>query len=432
MKAQDIDLSPRNILKYLVDLEKRLPRREYKEYKAVVLVKSPVTEEMLNREARLMLDFVGLTHCTPRCLLCDVEEGTGGSINLNDDAVVRINVSKEFINNHVAAVAVLAHEICHKLLYTYKIYFPNINVINEVYTDLCTIYVGFGQLVLNGYITKSAKTTHYLGYLRFDVYKSTFAIIKATKDNYNNIKTDEIEDYYIQMTVEYLQSHPNLRASFLEGFKRQQHTIALLNRNIAVFNGLITQMQQKTNLDLSFLSDCFFENRNLFDENGEPLLPLHIFSVLYETMLKLDTDDLYLSETKTAEVLDELIVKLIDCNKDLDVSNYDVFSYKCPICGVAVDGKKYRNRSTILKCPNCRKYFYLNCEEFSVVGTRKRIKAKEETLIRSLVAKDINAVREDAYRRGAENAKNECKQQFKEKIDSLPSWFRWLVKMYIS
>ncbi|MBR6648053.1 MAG: hypothetical protein IKL29_01585, partial [Bacteroidaceae bacterium] len=63
---------------------------------------------------------------------------------------------------------------------------------------------------------------------------------------------------------------------------------------------------------------------------------------------------------------------------------------------------------------------------------RKRIKAKEETLIRSLVAKDINAVREDAYRRGAENAKNECEQQFKEKIDSLPSWFRWLVKMYIS
>lgn len=431
MKAQEIDLSPRGILKYLVDLEKRLSRREYKEYKASVLTKSPVTEDMLNSEARLMLDFVGLKHCTPKCTLCDVEENTGGSINLNSDSVVNIYVSNEFKNNYKAAVAVLAHEICHKLLYSYNIYFPYINIVNEVYTDLCTIYIGFGQLVIDGYITQNVKTTFYLGYLNFNVYKSAFDIIRATKGNYKEIKIEEIDDYYIQKTVGYLQRYPTLRKSFLEAFKLQQEKTALLRRNFTVLNSIIGSIQKKNNNNLAYLSDQFFGNSCLFDIDGTPLLPLHIFSILYETTLKLDEDNLFLSEKKSTEVLDELIVKLIDCNENIDISDDSVYSCTCPVCGCAVDSKGNKGRSTILKCPECNKYIYLNCTEFCVVGTRRRIKEKEDAYVDSLVQQRIVSVRSEAFNRGVMYANADNKKRLNAAIESMPFWLRWIVNKYI-
>ena len=430
MKAQDVDLSPRKILSYLVDFEKKLPRRDYVEYSPSVIGASSITEDALNREARLMLDFVGLTSCVPECRFCEQDANVGGSINLSSDTVVRIYVHNNLRNNPKAVLGVLAHEICHKLLFNYQIYFPDIPYFNEIYTDLCTLYVGFGKLVLQGYITNSANSTQYLGYLKFDVYKSCYAIIKATRDNCNGLDIDDIEDFYIRETVSLLRTNGNLRELFLNVFMQLEDNVASFNRNCAVFNGMLAQIQKKANTKLSYFNEIFFGNENLFASDKTPLLPLHIFSILYEAVLKLveKEDEM---EFKANGIMGEVIVKLIDIDGCIELPDETAMTYECPMCGNSFKGKKYYGNSAVLKCMSCKKNFYYNCEEFNVVRERRRIKEKETAYIESRVQQSISDVRNSAYRNGVAAATLNFETRIKKAEQALPSWLRWIVKWYV-
>lgn len=61
----------------------------------------------------------------------------------------KITISKQFQNNSTACAAILAHEICHLVLFMKGIKEDNIYE-NERFTDFATVYFGLGVLVLNG------------------------------------------------------------------------------------------------------------------------------------------------------------------------------------------------------------------------------------------------------------------------------------------
>lgn len=421
MKAQEIYLSPKNILSYLTDFEKRLPRKEYVEYTPRVITQECITDENLNLEARFMLDFLGMDSYTPECRFCQTAANTGGCINLNPERIVKIDVSEEFRNNPNATVAILAHEICHKYLYSYNIYFPSATIINEVYTDLCTIFVGFGELILKGYKTTSHNTTHYLGYLNINMYSDCNAIIKTVNGKMSN----ETNDYFLAEVIELWNKNPDTRGLYLDCFKKLEESHALFHRNVATLNSIISQIENRITNDLDNYNKLFFDDHSLFDENKEPLRPISIFAKIYESTL-IDHNENVNQLNKNNEILSELIVKLIDIDSKIDTGNIASSQQKCPFCGHSYDHTKIKGEATILKCSKCKKNFYMNRTEFNIVGTRKQLKDKESKHTEEMLQDSREIIRKEAYNRGILHATSD----FNKRLNSLPKWLGWLVRKF--
>lgn len=421
MKAQEIYLSPKNILSYLIDFEKRLPRKEYVEYTPRVITQACITDENLNLEARFMLDFLGMDSYTPECRFCQTAANTGGCINLNPERIVKIDVSEEFRNNPNATVAILAHEICHKYLYSYNIYFPSATIINEVYTDLCTIFVGFGELILKGYKTTSYNTTHYLGYLNINIYSDCNAIIKTVNGKMSN----ETNDYFLAEVIELWNKNPDTRGLYLDCFKKLEESHALFHRNVATLNSIISQIENRITNDLDNYNKLFFDDHSLFDENKEPLRPISIFAKIYESTL-IDHNENVNQLNKNNEILSELIVKLIDLDSKIDTGNIASSQQKCPFCGHSYDHTKIKGEATILKCSKCKKNFYMNRTEFNIVGTRKQLKDKESKHTEEMLQDSREIIRKEAYNRGILHATSD----FNKRLNSLPIWLGWLVRKF--
>ena len=421
MKAQEIYLSPKKILSYLTDFEKRLPRKEYVEYTPRVITQACITDENLNLEARFMLDFLGMDSYTPECRFCQTAANTGGCINLNSGKIVKIDVSEEFRNNPNATVAILAHEICHKYLYSYNIYFPSAPIVNEVYTDLCTIYVGFGELILNGYRTTSNNTTHYLGYLNIDMYSDCNAIIKTVNGKMSN----GTNDYFLTEVIELWHKNPNTRGLYLDCFKRLGESHALFRRNVATLNSIISQIENRITDDLDNYNKFFFDDRSLFDENKEPLRPISIFAKIYDYAL-IEHNENGNQLNKNNEILGELIVKLIDNDSKVDTGGIISSQQKCPFCGHSYDHTKIKGETSILKCSKCKKNFYMNRTEFNIVGTRKQLKDKESKHIEEMLQDSKEKIRKEAYNLGILHATGD----FNKRLNSLPVWLGWLVKKF--
>ena len=99
-----------------------------------------------------MMDYVGLQNYTALITYERTKEGIAGSINLNEEKIVYIEIDKSILNRNKSKetiLGVLAHEICHKLLYTHGLYMSD-TMTNEICTELATIYVGFGLLTIRG------------------------------------------------------------------------------------------------------------------------------------------------------------------------------------------------------------------------------------------------------------------------------------------
>ena len=145
--AQDIYLSPRKILSYMCDLEAKLPKRSFITYNPSEIPKI-VGDNDLNIAAQMMMRFVGLENYLPQCKFVETSDGVGGyTYAARTDNLVPISVSKEYIGNRAAILAVLAHEICHKVICVNGIRNnAPFEMMNELFTDICTIYVGFGNL----------------------------------------------------------------------------------------------------------------------------------------------------------------------------------------------------------------------------------------------------------------------------------------------
>lgn len=119
---------------------------------------------------------MGLVGYTPVIQLEHLPYDVGGQINLNDSKIVYIKIDKTRFEQHnykpVELVAVVAHEMAHKLLWTRG--FKDTSKKIEYMTDACAVYAGFGfflseaaELVVgehnNGML--SYKSVRKVGYL---------------------------------------------------------------------------------------------------------------------------------------------------------------------------------------------------------------------------------------------------------------------------
>ena len=245
--AADIYLSPRKILEHLCLLEEKIPRKSNEPY--VPTSKILVSESALVKEARQMLSHVGFGHYMPICEFTSLKEGTAGCVEMGGDSnyFVKIKIDEKYRYNTDAVLAILAHEICHKLIYFYGIDFPATPIENEIFTDFCTLYIGFGNLIIKGYNTTSydwqdkVTTTHILGYLEYQMYVDTYEIIRCVYGGYEPLKDVSVGciDIFLQDALKQFANTENKRSLIIDKLKEKEFDLSSLNRVMLVLEQLL-------------------------------------------------------------------------------------------------------------------------------------------------------------------------------------------------
>ena len=430
MPAQDIYLSPRKIISYLRDIEKKIPRRTFNIYRPSVSPTGDITEEQLQKETLLMLDFVGLKGYKADVKYVPLEKGVGGNISLNDSSeqCVHINISNEYRSNWKATVAVLAHEICHKVLFVNGLYYaPPFTAMNEVFVDLATIYVGFGQLILDGYITNTTNTIHYLGYLTFNTYEVTHLIVCSALGNIMGEATGLKEkDYYANLAIERWEENSDKSKVLSTYFMKHERQQAEFHRNIMVLEQLLQQCKKDMAYDYDILDQEYFKQPQ--KEKGTIGSSLAAFSAIYEYE--------FYKENPHVEKLNNAINRAI---YDLYVTYQEQrsiefhYDFSCPFCGKTSKNSTVKNRSAIIRCPGCGRHYTYNGEHWNVTKRQRELdeeRRRRERLFNEEVNKREQEIQNKANVAIEEIRRNEqgrCKEAILKKI---PFYLRWIVAKY--
>lgn len=359
-----IDLPIDKLLSCLSLIEKHIPRREkFIQYQTTIDF-FPWDIISLQDEAKRMMKFVGLDDYTAIVSYVRDDNERGGSINLNDDKVVFIEINENLKkrSNAIQAVScVLGHEICHKLLYTHGLYLTDTEK-NEICTDLCTIYVGFSLLTINGcrdeykketvnyHYDKTEKitetTVHSLGYLTPKTYIQAYLIIGSTygldtKSLMSGISKD-MQRFVIEPKLLDSLSYAETKESFLKASKE----VAALRRSIAILQHHLSGLDEKAVGALRYLDNRYSP---LLEEGGIDRYPLSKLYVENKTDegLKLCDSDL------TKEL--HSIFKVLHAFDEKGEDRSFLLQSKCPFCGEPF--KLPKAMIATITCRKCGKRF---------------------------------------------------------------------------
>lgn len=435
-------LSPRKLLSYLCDLEDKVPRINNNAY--IPLKKNVFTRNSdLQKEAKNMLEYVGLNECIPKCKF-DVtpKDVAGFTHNTMSIYEIDITVSENYINNPNACKAILAHEICHKLIFLNGINFvpPIPQYFNEIFTDLCTIYIGFGELILKGYINEGDNTLK-MGYLPPDMYRQTFAMVSKTTNVYSPLDLN-LHDPVLEDAINIWQTPETAKKQLRESFMNDEREISRLNRDIMLLHQILDQVYHKHGETFRILSSKA-ERIGIFGSHFKSNSVFKAFSSIYEHLLTGETEKND-KINRSQEEISSLILTLSDeYNIDFGALNYE--NIKCPNCN-KISKTTISDRDTIIKCTSCGIYFRLTNSLINIAVLRKirnkvindrnrdfiLLKEKEENLNKRISTindreKEISNELNEAYRKGINKASKDANKNYQEILNKLPKWLKLLI-----
>lgn len=444
--VQDVYISPKQILSYLMEFEKRLPKPS-KDYYVTRLNSLPISEEALNQEAKRMMDFLGLTAYIPKCKFQLLKEGVGGNtLCCNDNMEVEINVSIKYQNNLDACSAVLAHEICHKYLYIHGIYY-SIEIVNEIYTDLCTMYVGFGDIIKKGYITETHRqersadrmttyiNTQYLGYLKFPIYERTLRIIRLVlwDEDCSNVYETE-QDPILQDAFKVWSSSRDKKSLSKDSLMKVGNGIAELEKNFYILRRLITLLTSRYNRAFDKAENTLYQENWFSGDYLAPNMRFTVFNGIYQSIIlsTLDEDNHVLNESNS--LLRQIIVQVADKSKLNNPMILKSTDFTCPHCGTHHQSDRFTGRKTMIKCPVCKRRFVVDCQSFDSMSARNELDRYKNELIRPIrkgysdsLEKEKQKQYNKGYSEGANAKERELEYKLQIKISKLPFWLRWML-----
>lgn len=438
MAAQDIYVSPRKIINNLRLIEAKVPRQSFEIYKPSQTPSSEMTENAISKEAQIMFDFAGLTGYVVNVTYEQLPEGVGGQILLNASRNVEISISESYKCNWPASLAVLAHEICHKVLFVNGLNLPT-TLLNEVYTDLTTIYIGFGQLILNGCVTQQNGTTHFLGYLTVDTYKITHLLVCAIYGEIASSQTGYATvDPFVIDALQKWESIENKGEAIGEIYiKRSRKYISFL-KDIQRLEQLLKHCKTSLYHQLGQLEESFFQD--IGSTWNESKNKLAAFAIIYEQCV-------WEKEMGTAE----LSLPLASVNKAVSNATYDIFikyqevnqfefhnAVSCPFCGETILGKRGDRDVYVEACPHCGKHFVYDASPWNPTARQREIndeRISRENLFAARVdseaEKRVSAIRRNADAEIKDIRENERGRYKDEVLSSVPKIFRPLFKKYM-
>jgi len=314
------------------------------------------------------------------------ESKVGGHINLDHSNDVFIEIDSKFRHDHEMALAILAHEICHKYLHINNLkLFPDIE--NEMLTDVATIYTGLGKLSLNGCeritsssstsgnITTTTTTTQKVGYMN----REQFAFVYRLVCEMRSISKNEMMTG-LSSEASSVVNRVNQNSSFY--FNKRffcskiilqtiSDEIGASQKKIAKFNRQIRELQEiilPTAIELS--KDFHFYTKSKIDPlvqlatkqaNKEPhsyiknLLALEEFEFYKSKMIEKERE-----LGKFATTLQKFLVYInSNYSKHLSgKSNEFLFQFKCPSCDN--DLRIREKKLARVKCQKCNYSFIVD------------------------------------------------------------------------
>ena len=446
MAAQEIYLTPRNIISHLQVIEAKVPRREFSFYVPILNPSSP-TDVDLVVETKSMLDFVGLTGYQANVRFSSLEKGVGGNIHLGSsfDKSVNINVDEKYRPYWKACVAILAHEICHKVLQVYDLTSPT-TLMNEVYTDLTTIYVGFGQLILNGYITYTSGCTQYLGYLKFDTYKVTHLLVCVVYGQMPGEATGQLHtDVMAEEAVKLWESEKDHISLLKKIFVERGQQNAKLHKNILLLEQIIKHCKLSLYHEAEQLETQLYTNTPLSGDRRSNLLSA--FASVYDYCANLQEDGSIRHNPKIDSLNESIGEALFNMFLTYSEMNGFQFNYSvtCPFCGNSFQDSRVDGSTVIETCPSCRHHFVYNGTRWNPTIRQRELKEAKAERQRKFEkevneAKDaiqrktnieIERIKADAEARVVEIRRNELMRCKKSIRKSIPKILLPFVKKYL-
>lgn len=359
MKVQAIHLTEGGILSRFAYMEEKFPRREGKNYFPSLdfyLNYHDNRELAIQEEANKMIEFAGLGTYRSTVKFAKLE-GAAGNIHLNANMIAEITIDEDIAKSFDAVMATLAHEICHKVLYSHGIDFPFMKQENEVYADLATFYVGFGDLIMKGYNVDN----HLLGYLTPGTYAMAYVLIsiinKGVEYNVNNLPVHaRTEIVNAQRNCELSKTsftslnEDRLSQVFSEAFSE----ICKLHEYYDLLLAAIPEVQSRISFLSKNVSDAFYNYDSKY-------LEWHKFLIAYYTLVYAKPN---CKDNATLMLYKEKISgAFLDVFSALEVGE-DVFkaikiTRHCPNCGFTIN-KELESREYHLVCPKCKKHFVIH------------------------------------------------------------------------
>lgn len=357
--SKSVQLSFIKILSYLSLIEKSVPNIDNFSLYVPSLNFNPYDVISIQNEAKRMMEFIGLKGYTTIVTPCSIANGTAGNINLNNSKEVFVEIDKSMQatrrNFKEAVLCVMAHEICHKYLYSHGLYLEDTNA-NEYCTDLATFFVGFGLLTINGCYEQYKTTTHNTdgsstttmhtystGYLTPQNYLTAHIVVcKIHNLDYLDGVSTNMRTYISQLEQRSILSTQLSREALIEKFKSESQFIAKKKREIIILKHYL-ELKEKELLSVYEKNDKRF-NRLVLYGNAIEKLP---FSAMY--VLNLPQEYTYNSGY-------EDLLANIESNYRAEL-NDKLLTLKCPFCGTISSSKIQDNGLSIRKC-QCGKIFY--------------------------------------------------------------------------
>ena len=344
----------------------------------------------LHEAATKIAKFVGMEHFKFFISRTPHKKNVGGHIDLHSNTGndVFIEISDDLVKFPSSVLAILAHEISHKLLSFYDIKIANgsSNPIsereNEILTDITAVYNGLGKLMLNGCETEKIKHgylihgNHYTiettktGYLTLEQLAFVYLLVCSMR------KIDEKEcfDDIIHIANQALHS---CRDSYSMFFDKVYHSPEYKKRAKSDCQNLLFSLQKSlAQIDRNLISiNCSLLNTTNNFLNKSHKIIQSCDSNIHDKCFRDDynpslnyLDSIYCKNTKEkikTEIKDlinesnDFLTKLISLNKTieefgkpfLDPATHTINPIICRICGEAF--KVPENKGMIkAKCTN--------------------------------------------------------------------------------
>lgn len=364
---EDLQLTQDEILSKLALIEEYVKRTNYVFYEPSDTFDSNNTISV-QKEAKKMMDFAGFDDYISVITYVDFYGKTGGNIELNDDKEVFIEINKQYKGNDDKTLAVLAHEICHKVLFAKGLYRP-ITIENEILVDLATVYLGFGKLSLNGCYNREVErdidfqdgklnintTTHKetVGYLSLAQFAIAYCMVCACNGVKKADKMRGLSRFaskQVSSTILYYSVSPVKSKTLKNRLQEIQQVDAQLTNSIVVLEELITRIRkeiQKHHIQYwqDFVGSFNLENDNIVSE--KQLLANSVLNKYHA----------YYNELKDLNgILQHFCRNLIKNNhQHFDLQNVEecLLDIECPHCGFKRAHALKENKRVFRKCPRC-------------------------------------------------------------------------------
>lgn len=200
----------------------------------------------IHKISKLLSNHIGYDDLIFTIVFKEFDSDTAGNVTLDYKEDVLIHISKSLWGFPESILATLSHEISHKFVQLNRLTF-SLTYENEVFTDLTSIYLGFGKLMLNGVevIQKNSlgnterTITKNVGYLNRKQLAFIYLVVNYSLGErrlsfYSNLKSDVVEE------VKKVEEEYNVVFKNIKYYRNKNLKINSLRYKIAYLEKLIS------------------------------------------------------------------------------------------------------------------------------------------------------------------------------------------------